>query len=266
MLKTHRIIPLVFILFFFGFTLITVAPVLAQSTQELESRISALEELLCSLHPEAGTEKYSVCDVAKQSGRVETDSVRQRDRAEAERVRQAEMEAERLAVIEAERVRQAEIAEAERLAVIEAERVRQAEIAEAERVRFKAEMEAERARFKAEMEAEMARVEAEMEAERVRTKNWDKDPYTYSPDGSARQSPDGKFRCVGFPEVLENPNEPKGVAYAKCKQKFGEATGNTAPPPPKKFFCADFPEALNYQECMQKKKKVEECQRNPGMC
>jgi hypothetical protein len=30
MLKTHRIIPLVFILFFFGFTLITVAPVFAQ--------------------------------------------------------------------------------------------------------------------------------------------------------------------------------------------------------------------------------------------
>ena len=78
------------------------APVLAQTTQELESRINTLEELLCSFHPEAGTEKYSVCDVAKQRGRVETDSVRQMDRAEAERVRQAEMEAER--------VRQTEIA------------------------------------------------------------------------------------------------------------------------------------------------------------
>jgi len=104
MLKTYRIIPLVFILFLFGFTFSTVSPVLAQSTQELESRISALEELLCSLHPEAGTEKYSVCDVAKQSGRVETDSVRQMDRAEAERVRQAE-------IAEAERVRQMEEAE-----------------------------------------------------------------------------------------------------------------------------------------------------------
>ena len=93
-------------------------PVLAQSTQENESRINALEELLCSLHPEAGTEKYSVCDVAKQSGRVETDSVRQMDRAEAERVRQAE-------IAEAERVRQAEIAEAERVRQME-----EAEIAE----------------------------------------------------------------------------------------------------------------------------------------
>ena len=102
MLKTYRIIPLVFILFLFGFTLITASPVLAQSTQENESRINALEELLCSLHPEAGTEKYSVCDVAKQRGREGRDSVRQIDRAEAERVRQAEMEAEK--------VRQAEIA------------------------------------------------------------------------------------------------------------------------------------------------------------
>ena len=68
MLKTYRIIPLVFILFLFGFTLSTVAPVLAQSTQENESRINALEELLCSLHPEAGTEKFSVCDVEKQRG------------------------------------------------------------------------------------------------------------------------------------------------------------------------------------------------------
>jgi hypothetical protein len=108
MLKTYRIIPLVFILFLFGFTLFTVAPVFAQSTQENESRINALEELLCSLHPEAGTEKYSVCDVAKQSGRVETDSVRQMDRAEAERVRL--MEAERVRM-EAERVRQMEEAE-----------------------------------------------------------------------------------------------------------------------------------------------------------
>ena len=38
---------------------------------------------------------------------------------------------------------------------------------------------------------------------------------------------------------------------------------NTAPPPPKKFFCAQFPEALNYQECMKKIKKAKECRRNP---
>ena len=53
MLKTYRIIPLVFILFLFGFTFITVAPVLAQSTQELESRINELEAVLCNLHPNA---------------------------------------------------------------------------------------------------------------------------------------------------------------------------------------------------------------------
>ena len=103
MLKTYRIIPLVFILFFFGFTLITVAPVFAQSAQENENRINALEELLCSLHPEAGTEKYSVCDVAKQREREGRDSVRQIDRAEAERVRQAEMEAESLRQAEMEK-------------------------------------------------------------------------------------------------------------------------------------------------------------------
>ena len=34
MLKTYRIIPLVFILFLFGFTLITVAPVLAEDSPE----------------------------------------------------------------------------------------------------------------------------------------------------------------------------------------------------------------------------------------
>ena len=52
----------------------------------------------------------------------------------------------------------------------------------------------------------------------------DKDPFTYSPDGKpVRQSPDGKFHCVGFPEIRENPDEPKGAAYAKCKQKSGDA-------------------------------------------
>jgi hypothetical protein len=46
MLKTYRIIPLVFILFLFGFTLITVAPVFAHSGPEktmLEMRIDRLE-------------------------------------------------------------------------------------------------------------------------------------------------------------------------------------------------------------------------------
>jgi cell division protein FtsL len=54
----------------------------------------------------------------------------------------------------------------------------------------------------------------------------DKDPFTYGSDGSIRQSPDGKFHCVGFPEIRENPDEPRGVAYAKCKQKF-----NASPSP-----------------------------------
>jgi hypothetical protein len=42
MLKTYRIIPVVFILFFFGFTLITVAPVFAQTVDQLIERIEAL--------------------------------------------------------------------------------------------------------------------------------------------------------------------------------------------------------------------------------
>jgi len=37
MLKTYRIIPLIFILFLFGFTLITVSPVFAQQ-DNLETR------------------------------------------------------------------------------------------------------------------------------------------------------------------------------------------------------------------------------------
>jgi hypothetical protein len=53
MLKTYRIIPLVFILFLFGFTLSTVAPVFAQQT--LEDRINSLEDTLCALHPEVKT-------------------------------------------------------------------------------------------------------------------------------------------------------------------------------------------------------------------
>ena len=43
MLKTYRIIPYVFILFLFGFTLITVAPVFAQTVDQLIERIEALD-------------------------------------------------------------------------------------------------------------------------------------------------------------------------------------------------------------------------------
>jgi len=57
----------------------------------------------------------------------------------------------------------------------------------------------------------------------LESKHRDKDPFTYSPNGNPRQSPDQRFHCVGFPEIRENPDEPKGVAYAKCKQKFDEA-------------------------------------------
>ena len=52
MLKTYRIIPLVFILFLFGFTLITVFPVFAQSTKDLEDRINRLEVQICDRLPE----------------------------------------------------------------------------------------------------------------------------------------------------------------------------------------------------------------------
>jgi hypothetical protein len=45
MLKTYRIIPLVFILFFFGFTLITVAPVFAQTPISMEQLIERVEKL-----------------------------------------------------------------------------------------------------------------------------------------------------------------------------------------------------------------------------
>ena len=43
MLKTYRIIPLAFILFLFGFTLNTVAPVNAQTVDQLIERIEKLE-------------------------------------------------------------------------------------------------------------------------------------------------------------------------------------------------------------------------------
>ena len=43
-------------------------------------------------------------------------------------------------------------------------------------------------------------------------------PLTYSQDGSIRQSPDGKFRCVGFPKVRSWP---------ECEKKFKEAKERT---------------------------------------
>ena len=52
MLKTYRIIPLVFILFLFGFTLISVAPVFAQTVDQLIERIEKLE---AAVFPEGRT-------------------------------------------------------------------------------------------------------------------------------------------------------------------------------------------------------------------
>ena len=115
MLKTYRIIPLVFILFFFGFTLITVAPIFAQDWRSNARSINENEERI----------------------RMLEDKVR----------------------------------ELEDIIIPK-----------------------------------------------------DRDPFTYLPNGQpVRQSEDGKFHCVGFPEIRENPDEPKGAAYAKCKQKSGEA-------------------------------------------
>ena len=42
--------------------------------------------------------------------------------------------------------------------------------------------------------------------------------FTYSQDGSIRQSPDGKFRCIGFPKVRSLP---------ECEKKFKEAKERT---------------------------------------
>ena len=120
MLKTYRIIPLVFILFLFGFTLIKVSPVFAQSTKDLEDRINRLEMEICDRLPE-----LSLCSDIRDK-----------------------------------------------------------------------------------------RMKVEAPREKERTKNFDKGPYTYAPDGSARKSPDGKFRCIGFPKVRSWP---------ECEKKFKEA-------------------------------------------
>ena len=52
MLKTYRIIPVVFILFFFGFTLFTVSPVIASTIDQLIERIEKLE---AAVFPEGQT-------------------------------------------------------------------------------------------------------------------------------------------------------------------------------------------------------------------
>jgi hypothetical protein len=120
MLKTYRIIPLVFILFLFGFTLITVSPVLAQSTKDLEDRINRLEMEICDRLPE-----LSLCSDIRDK-----------------------------------------------------------------------------------------RMMVEAQREKEITKNFDKGPFTYSPNGSVRQSPDGEFRCIGFPKVRSWP---------ECEKKFNES-------------------------------------------
>ena len=64
MLKTYRVIPLVFILFLFVFTFITVSPLLALSSeairanQEVERNIRELGDLICDHHPES---KHESC-------------------------------------------------------------------------------------------------------------------------------------------------------------------------------------------------------------
>jgi len=76
MLKTYRIIPLVFILFLFGFTLITVSPVFAQSTKDLEDRINRLEVQICDRLPELTL--CSDSDIQDKRKKVEDQRLRER--------------------------------------------------------------------------------------------------------------------------------------------------------------------------------------------
>ena len=125
-MKTKLTFLLALTLFLFGFTLITVSPVFAQSTKDLEDRINRLEVQICDRLPE-----LTLCS--------DSDIQDKRKKVEDQRLRE-------------------------------------------------------------------------------RTKNFDKDPFTYSQDGSIRQSPDGKFRCVGFPKVRSVP---------ECEKKFKEAKERT---------------------------------------
>ena len=76
MLKTYRIIPLIFILFLFGFTLITVSPVFAQSTKDLEDRINRLEVQICDRLPELTL--CSDSDIQDKRKKVEDQRLRER--------------------------------------------------------------------------------------------------------------------------------------------------------------------------------------------
>jgi hypothetical protein len=71
MLKTYRIIPLVFILFFFGFTLITVAPVLAEDSPEFVACL----QMPFGNQNEARQKKNCFRDVARLYHRQLRDSV-----------------------------------------------------------------------------------------------------------------------------------------------------------------------------------------------
>ena len=77
MLKTYRIIPLIFILFLFGFTLITVSPVFAQSTKDLEDRINRLEVQICDRLPELTL--CSDSDIQDKRKKVEDQRLRERE-------------------------------------------------------------------------------------------------------------------------------------------------------------------------------------------
>jgi hypothetical protein len=145
MLKTYRIIPLVFILFLFGFTLITVSPVIAQSTKDLEDRINRLEMEICEFR-----------------------------------------EWHRLVL--QQRVWNRHI-----------HKYGLPELSLCSDIRDK-------------------RMKVEAQGEKERTNNFDKGPFTYSPNGSVRQSPDGKFRCIGFPKIRSWP---------ECEEKFKEAKERT---------------------------------------
>ena len=125
-MKTKLTFLLALTLFLFGFTLITVSPVFAQSTKDLEDRINRLEVQICDRLPE-----LTLCS--------DSDIQDKRKKVEDQRLRE-------------------------------------------------------------------------------RTKNFDKNPFTYSQDGSIRQSPDGKFRCIGFPKVRSWP---------ECEKKFKEAKERT---------------------------------------
>ena len=147
MLKTYRVIPLVFILFLFVFTFIRVSPVLALSSeairanQEVERNIRELGDLICDHHPES---KHERC-IAYQNMKE-----RRRNFKDPSRVTQEDVDA------------------------------------------MYRELEEEHKSFK--------------------------DPFTYSPNGSVRQSADGKFRCIGFPKVRSWP---------ECEKKFKEAKERT---------------------------------------